>query len=201
MQTAKGAATRRRIIEAASDVVRERGAESTSLDDVCLRSGTGKGQLFHYFPDGREELMLAVAELEAERVFEDQDPYLFELDSRATWEAWLDATVRQYREQGLLCPLAILISEVGRYNPEAQAVSARLVERWQEALRVAIERTQVTGDADPAVDAHALAAAVITAVQGGVAVLLSTGSTAHMEAALAVCLDRLLPARTALAAA
>ena len=68
MLTKKGSATRQRIIEAAAAEIRERGIGNVTLDDVGRRSGTGKSQLFHYFPDGREQLLLAVAQREADRV-------------------------------------------------------------------------------------------------------------------------------------
>ncbi|WP_106189392.1 TetR/AcrR family transcriptional regulator [Umezawaea tangerina] len=192
MATAKGAATRRRIVEAAAAEIRERGTLATTLDDVCRRSGTGKSQLFHYFPRGREQLLLAVTELEAGRVFDDQGPYLDGLDSRAAWADWRDTVVRTCRDRGPHCPLGVLIADVGRYGPAAQTVTAQLVRRWQAAIRVGIEATQAAGEADPALDADRTAAAVVTAVQGGVSVLLSTGSADHLEAALDFCLDRLL---------
>ncbi|MET7296233.1 TetR/AcrR family transcriptional regulator [Streptomyces griseoloalbus] len=156
------------------------------------RSGTGKGQMFHYFPKGREELLLAVAAYEADRVFESQQPYLNELTSRAAWEAWRDLIIRQYRDQGLYCPLGVLISDVGRYSPASQAISAQLVRRWQECVRAGIEATQAAGEANPELDADRTAAAVIGAIQGGVTVLLSTGSTEHLEAGLNLCLNHLL---------
>ena len=62
MLTAKGAAAQGRIVEAAAAEIRERGISSVTLDDVGRRSRTGKSQLFHYFPEGREQLLLAVAE-------------------------------------------------------------------------------------------------------------------------------------------
>ena len=192
MTTTKGLATRSRIIEAAAAEVRERGADVTTLDDVCRRSGTGKGQLFHHFPGGREQLMLAVAELEAAHVFDDQEPYLSQLTSAASWTAWRDLMVTRYRDQGLHCPLAVLIADVGRYSPAAQAVAAKLVRRWQECLRDGIVATQAAGEADPTIDPDQTAAAVIAAIQGGVTVLISTGSAANLEAGLALCLDHLL---------
>jgi AcrR family transcriptional regulator len=192
MTTTKGLATRARIVEAAAEEVRERGASVITLDDVCRRSGTGKGQLFHHFPAGKEQLMLAVAECEAARVFDDQEPYLSHLTSAASWRAWRDLIVTNYRDLGLHCPLAVLIADVGRYSPAAQSVAAQLVERWQECLRAGIEATRAAGEADPAVDADRLAAAVIAAIQGGVTVLISTGSAAHLEAGLDLCLDQLL---------
>lgn len=192
MTTRKGAATRLRIVGAAAAEIRERGTTATTLDDVCRRSGTGKGQMFHYFPEGREQLLLAVAEHEAARVFDDQQPYLGELTSRAAWEAWRDLIVEQYRDQGLYCPLGVLIADVGRFSPAAQAVTAQLVRRWQECVRAGVEATQAAGEADPELDPDRTAAAVIAAVQGGVTVLLSTGSADHLEAGLDLCLDRLL---------
>ncbi|MBJ2122603.1 TetR/AcrR family transcriptional regulator [Arthrobacter sp. MSA 4-2] len=192
MATAKGNATRRRIIEAAAEEIRERGTDKTTLDDVCRRSNTGKGQLFYYFPEGREQLLLAVTEHEAARVFDDQEPYLSQLTSGSAWTAWRDLIVKQYRDQGLHCPLAVLIADVGRYSPDAQAVSAQLVTRWQHALQSGIEATQAAGEGDPDLDPKLTAAAIIAAIEGGVTVLLSTGSAEHLEAGLNFCLDRLL---------
>jgi AcrR family transcriptional regulator len=190
--TRKGAATRLRIIEAAAAEIRERGTNATRLDDVCRRSSTGKSQLFHYFPDGREQLFLAVAEFEAANVFEDQQPYLGDLTSRAAWTAWRDRVVGSYRDQGLFCPLGVLIADVGRHSPAAQAVTAQLIRRWQRCVQDGIEATQAAGEADPSLDAERTAAAVVAAVQGGVSVLISTGSAEHLEAALDLCLSRLL---------
>ncbi|ATE54889.1 MULTISPECIES: TetR/AcrR family transcriptional regulator [Actinosynnema] len=192
MITAKGAATRRRIVEAAAEEVRERGASATTLDDVCGRSRTGKSQVFHYFPDGKEQLLLAVAELEAERVFEDQQPYLSELTSRAAWLAWRDLVVERYRDQGVHCPLVVLIAEVGRFSERSRAVTAGLLRRWQACVREGVVATQAAGEADPGLDPDRMAAAVIAAVQGGVTVLLSTGSAEHLEAGMDLCLERLL---------
>ncbi|QKV73589.1 TetR/AcrR family transcriptional regulator [Amycolatopsis sp. Hca4] len=192
MTTKKGAATRRRIVEAAAAEIRERGVNAITLDDVGRRSGTGKGQMFHYFPEGREQLLLAVAEHEADRVFEGQQPYLDELTSRAAWEAWRDLIITQYRDEGLYCPLGVLISDVGRYSPASRAIAAQLVRRWQACVRAGIEATQAAGEADPELDADHTAAALVGTIQGGVTVLLSTGSTEHLEAGLNLCLDRLL---------
>ena len=59
--TAKGAATRQRIIECAAGVIREVGLGDTTLDDIRTRTATSKSQVFHYFPSGRDESLLVVA--------------------------------------------------------------------------------------------------------------------------------------------
>ncbi len=184
MLTTKGTATRQRIIDGAADEIREHGVAATTLDDVLARTATSKGQLFHYFPGGREELLLAVADYESDRVLADQQPYLSQLDSWAAWQSWRDAVVERYRRQGVHCPLGTLITELGRHSPAARAVTARLIERWQADLHAGIVTMQESGQVAPGIDAGRTAAAIIAALQGGVTILMSTGSSTHLEAAL-----------------
>ncbi|WP_372346276.1 TetR/AcrR family transcriptional regulator [Streptomyces sp. KL116D] len=182
--TAKGAQTRRRIIDGAAAEIRERGAAGTTLDDVRARTSTSKSQIFHYFPGGKEELILAVAAAEADQVLADQQPHLGRLDGWADWQQWRDVVVRRYEAQGVHCPLGVLITELGRATPAAQELTARLLDRWQAALRTGVETMQRRGEIDPALDADRTAAALIAAVQGGVVILMSTGRISHLEAAL-----------------
>ncbi|MEU4768444.1 TetR/AcrR family transcriptional regulator [Actinosynnema sp. NPDC023794] len=191
MLTKKGAATRQRIVEAMASEIRERGINAVTLEDVGRRSATGKSQLFHYFPDGKEQLLLAVAQWEADRVIEDQQPHLGQLTSWAAWRRWRDVVVDRYRRQGVHCPLGVLITEVGRHTPAAQAVTRQLLAQWQHQVRVGIEQMQDSGRISRRVDPHRTAGAVIAAIQGGVTILLSTGSADHLESALDLCLDHL----------
>lgn len=189
--TRKGAATRQRIVEGAAAEIRERGVLRTTLDDVMARTRTSKSQLFHYFPDGKEELLLAVARHEADRVLADQQPHLDDLSTWAAWQAWRDALLERYRAQGEHCPLATVNSELGRNSPGAQAVSAELMRRWQGRIADGIGRMQAAGEVDPALDAARSAAALLAGIQGGVLLLLTTGSAAHLEAAVDVGIAQL----------
>jgi AcrR family transcriptional regulator len=38
-----------------------KGIAKATLDDTRARTGTSKSQLFHYFPEGKDALLLAVA--------------------------------------------------------------------------------------------------------------------------------------------
>ena len=191
MLTAKGAATRDRIVTAAAAEIRERGISAVKLDDIGRRSRTGKSQLFHYFPEGKEQLLLAVAEREAEQVLEDQEPHLGQLTSWDAWDEWRDAVVEKYRRQGVNCPLGVLISEIGRHTPAAQAVTGKLLEQWQRRLELGIEDMKAAGEIRADVDPARASAALIAAIQGGVAILMSSGSATHLEYALDLCLDYL----------
>lgn len=184
--TAKGRATRQRIVEGAAAEIRARGAVATTLDDVCRVTATSKSQLFHYFPGGREQLMYAVAEYEADRVLLDQEPYLSDLTSWAAWDAWRDAVLARYRQQGTTCPLGVLMTQLSRTTPASREVTARLLEQWQRKITDGVLAMRDQGAVAPGVDAGQAAAALLAGIQGGVSILLQTGRLTHLEAALDV---------------
>ena len=137
--TPKGQATRARIIEGAAETLREQGVGFATLDDMRNRSGTSKSQLFHYFPDGKDQLLLAVAQYEADRVLDDQQPHLGCLDSWQAWYRWRDAVVRRYEDQGDQCPMGSLLQHIGRSTPGARAIVLELMRQWQQSLAAGIQ--------------------------------------------------------------
>lgn len=183
--TPKGRATRQRIIDGAAAEIRANGAVGTRLEDVMERTGTSKSQLFHYFPQGKEQLLLAVAEREAQRVLDDQQPHLSRLTSWAAWQRWRDAVVDRYRVQGRQCPLSTVMSEIGR-TPGAHAVTRTLISDWRTEIEAGVRAMQEQGKISADVDAERSAAALLAGIQGGVSVLLNTGDIGYLEAALDV---------------
>ena len=195
--TTKGVATRQRIVDGAAGAVRERGVANISLDDVCQLTRTSKSQLFHYFPDGRSQLLSAVARLEADRVLADQEPYLSHLTSWRAWTAWRDAVVERYRAQGRNCPLSVLVGELGRDTDNGREIVVDLLGRWQRALATGVRHMQHHGKMDPGLDADRAAAALVAGIQGGVVALLATGDIGGLTASLDLMLSRLRSVPTA----
>ncbi|MFH9613295.1 TetR/AcrR family transcriptional regulator [Streptomyces pratensis] len=182
--TRKGAATRQRIVEGAADQLREQGVFAVRLEDVMARTATSKSQLFHYFPGGKDELLLAVARHEASRVIDDQQPELGSLTSWDAWQRWREKVVSRYRTQGSDCPLHASLAQLGGTTDATRTVARDLLGRWQRQLAVGISHMQGNGEIAPGLDADREAAALLAGVQGGVLILMSTGSSAHLEAAL-----------------
>ncbi len=188
--TAKGASTRQRIVDGAATYLLSDEPGAVTLDDIRAITGTSKSQIFHYFPGGKEELLLAVARHEADRVLSDQQPHLGALTSWAAWERWRDAVVARYRAQGRNCPLGALMGQIGTTPGAAEVVTA-LLANWQAHVRVGIEQMQAGGLVRRSLDPDRTAAAFIAGIQGGVQVLRSTGSPATLEATLDLLLDHL----------
>ncbi|BCJ36273.1 TetR family transcriptional regulator [Actinocatenispora thailandica] len=188
--TAKGRATRQRIIDGAAAHLHSAEPGELTLDDVRAITGTSKGQLFHYFPGGKEELLLAVARYEADRVLADQQPHLGALTSWPAWQRWRDAVLARYRAQGANCPLGSLMSQLTS-TPGAAEVIRTLLAQWQQHIRAGIEAMQAAGRIRLDLDADRTAAAFVAGIQGGVQVLRSTGRTDHLDAVFDVLLTHL----------
>ncbi|GAA2116146.1 TetR/AcrR family transcriptional regulator [Kitasatospora saccharophila] len=189
--TRKGAATRQRIVEGAAEQIREHGVFAVRLEDVMARTATSKSQLFHYFPAGKDDLLLAVARHEAARVIEDQQPELGSLTSWDAWWRWRDKVIARYRAQGVNCPLHTALAQLGGATDATRAVTCELLAQWQRQLAAGVRHLQDDGTAAPTLDAEREAAALLAGIQGGVLILMATGATTHLEAALDTGLARL----------
>lgn len=195
--TAKGTATKQRIIEGAARLIRERGVANVGLDDIRAATSTSKSQLFHYFPDGKADLLLAVARHEADQVLQDQQPMLGNLTDWPSWRAWQQRVVAKYAAQGRRCPLAALTAQLGKADPATEEIITDLYDRWYEYLRTGVEALRRTGQIDPDTDVDKAARAVLTAVTGGTAMLMATERINYLEDALDQAFDGLQRVRRA----
>src|SRR3984893_10233335 len=163
--TPKGAATRGRIVEAAADLVLARGVGGTNLDDICTGTATSKGQLFHYFPDGKSELVSAIATFQSDRVLDAQRPFLDTLDTWEECQAWRDAVIAHYRSQPHWgCPIGALTAELIRSEPGRAAELAAHMDRWRGYLEAGLPRMRDSGQLEPHANPHTLALSTFAAL-------------------------------------
>ncbi|WP_100500013.1 TetR/AcrR family transcriptional regulator [Geodermatophilus chilensis] len=187
--TARGRATRERIVAAAAALIHQRGVAGTSLDDVRAVTGTSKSQLYHYFSD-KAALVGAVVERQLQQVLQAQQAELDGLDSMAALRRWRDRVVALNRQVGCVggCPLGRLASELAESDPVARAGLVGGFDTWRErltaGLRVMQERGEMVGDADP----DTLALGLLAAVQGGLLLAQTTRSVTPLEVALDLAL-------------
>src|ERR1700736_2292109 len=195
--TAKGAATRAGIVEAAADLILARGVGGTNLDDICAGTATSKGQLFHYFPNGKSELVSAIASFQAERVLDAQRPFLDTLDTWEDWERWRDSVVAHYRLQPHWgCPIGALTAELIRNEPARAAELAAHMDRWRGYLEAGLQRMRDSGQLHPHANPHTLALSTFAALQGGLLLTQMMESIEPLEAALDGALTALRAAAT-----
>lgn len=187
--TARGAATRSRIVDAAADLIYVHGAERTTLEEVMAASGVSKSQLYHYFAD-KDALVLDVIARQTERVLDAQQSYLDALDSLTALKAWRKAIVRFNKTmQGKGCPVGSLASELANDVEPARMRLADSFAMWRERIERGLARMRERGELAASVDPHELAVAVLSAVQGGLVLAKTTHSSQPLEIALDMAID------------
>ncbi len=190
--TAKGRATRERILTLAAGLMFANGVAGTTTEDVQRAGGLSPSQIYHYFGD-KKSLIRAVIAFQTEAVLDAQLPLLSRLDSFDALEAWRDAVIEvqwSRRCEGG-CPMGSLASELADHDPEARADLAAGFTRWQAAIRDGLaamrDRGELRADADP----ESLALATLTALQGGLLMTQVRHDTVALRTVLDAMIDRI----------
>jgi len=162
--TARGRASRERIVAAASELVNERGIAEVSLDDVLDRAGASKSQLYHYFED-RAALMRAVVVHNTESVLGAIGP----LDSWKAIRSWFDSLVDLQTERAACggCPIGSLVGQLVEVDEQARVALAASFERWERHLSAGLCAMQASGRFDDTANPDQLAIAILASIQGG----------------------------------
>jgi TetR/AcrR family transcriptional repressor of nem operon len=191
--TARGAATRARIVAAAALLVYERGAAGTSLDDVMAATGTSKSQLYHYFAD-KDALLYEVITAQLGRIIAAQEAAgLHEVSSWEGLQRWCDhfvTTTRATHGAGG-CPLGSLVGQLAGQSEPARRVLAQCFAEWQSYLSGGFEAMRDTGELTAQADPAELALTVMTALQGGLLMAQATRSARPLELALNMALQHM----------
>ena len=187
--SAQGEATRRRILEAADELMFKRGVNATSIDDILLATGASKSQLYSHFGD-RQRLIRAVVRHRGEVVLEREHGRLRRLRTFAGLVRWRDALVEANKLNGGAygCGLGSMAAELADQDEESRAGLAATFVQWEKLLADGFVRMRqsnvLRADADP----ERLATFLMAALQGGY--LLA--DAAHDVAPMAVALDMAL---------
>jgi AcrR family transcriptional regulator len=161
--------TRERLVLCAMQLFWEKGYGSTSVADVLQHAHVNSGSLYHFFP-GKQDLLLAVLDAYREGI----GPMLLE----PAWKGVRDpiekvfALLAGYRkaivgtECRYGCPIGSLALEIHEPDPPVRAALAANFDAWTAAIEDCLA---AAGPRLPArVDRHALAAFVLTTMEGGV---------------------------------
>ena len=166
--------TRTRMMPGAARWVGARGAKSTSLRDLAREAGVPLGSTYHYFPEGKRQLVDEAVNVVGNRIVHlieraHQDGTDTALDAFADgWRSVLEST--DFRSG---CPvLAVALEE----DPVLRETANRIFDRWQESLIDGF-----LADGVPAPRARRLARTVVAAIEGAVALCRAEHSFEPLE--------------------
>ena len=184
----KGERTRSRIVEAAAQLIHERGVGGTTLDDIRSRAGVSGSQLSHYFAD-KDELVQAVIDYQAGAITANQ--WQADLGSPEGLQAWRDRVIAQVKssEGKGGCPLGSLAGQLAETDAQARALIAAGFGQWSAAISDGLHRLHDTGHLPDGTDPDDLAVTLLAALQGGLLLAQVQRDTRPLETAIDTLLE------------
>src|SRR5271155_4371307 len=133
--TAKGRATRARIVAAASELMLQRGVARTTIEDIQEAAAISTSQMYHYFAD-KNDLVAAVIDFQTAGVLGVQHLGLDRIDSIQDLYRWRDIMVNLVRNLGCVggCPIGSMANELSESDPVARARLARSFAQWENMI-------------------------------------------------------------------
>jgi AcrR family transcriptional regulator len=182
----RGQRTRDELVEAADQLMRVRGVNATTLDDVRRASGKSKSQLYAYFPD-KAALVREVARHRAEFILRREHGRLETLKSFAGLVRWRDALIEanSLHNGAYGCALGSMTLELSDQDEETRETLSATFAAWEKLISDGLRRMQEAGVLSGAADPDRLATGLMAALQGGY--LLA--NAAHDVEPMAVALD------------
>lgn len=99
-------ARRRDILNAARSVFAERGFVGATLEEIAVRAEFGKGTLYNYFPDGKDQLLFAVIDDIYQTLgdlvrdsFPDAEPSVWRAEARQRFSGFIEECFRYFESQ------------------------------------------------------------------------------------------------------
>jgi TetR/AcrR family transcriptional regulator, transcriptional repressor for nem operon len=190
--TARGIATRTRIVKSAAELMYVQGVAATTLDEVLAASATSKSQFYHHFDD-KTALVRAVIELRAQETLTSQRLRLEKLDSFRGLKQWRDAVVQRnvLRRGAWGCELGSLAAELSDVDDTSRISLAQHFADWQQLFTAAFERMRDKGLLRRDIDPAALATGLMAALQGGYVLAQTAHDSRPMEVALDMAIDHI----------
>lgn len=166
--TAKGRATRERILQSAARVILDDGLSGLSLDKVRQAASVSGSQLSHYYTD-KQALIRAVMERQMEVVLGfHRQPMLGGLDTFDDFERWLDLNMRYLRKIGYTGTPTYhaLAGQLMKSDEQTRRALAAGYEQWISQLEQSFQRMLDRGVLVTSADPKALAMVVVAGHQG-----------------------------------
>ena len=141
-----GPDTRQRVLKAARSLLATRGYSGVLLDEVALEAGLTRASLYHHFPGGKDELMLAVS---LQVLDEGRDGFAALLQQQPSVQARLEALARWLFSRADQAER--LVREATPHMPpeHAQQVYQRFMTEMHTPIVAVLETGILSGEVPP----------------------------------------------------
>jgi AcrR family transcriptional regulator len=182
---------RERMVVATAELLREYGASATSIDRVLLHSGASRGSVYHYFPEGRSQLIGEAVDLAGECIGRKFEAMAEAGDPVRSLDAFFEHWRARLLENGFRagCTVVAVAVETNDEAPQLVQSAAAIFGRWQDALTAMLVRGGL-----PQERGRRLAVMIVAAVEGAIVLCRAQQSTDPLDATAAELHDLLVGA-------
>jgi AcrR family transcriptional regulator len=167
--TAKGRATRDRILQVAAELILREGLSTLNMDALRKAASVSGSQLAHYFAD-KQTLIRAVVVRQIDVVLDfHRQPKLGAFNTFDDFERWIDLNMRYLRRIGYsgTPTYHALAGQLGKSDSATRETLASGYWQWIELLERVIQQMKDRGVVVASADPRSLALVIVCAHQGG----------------------------------
>lgn len=133
-----------RILETAARLFQRQGYHATGLNQIVVESGTPKGSLYYYFPNGKEELAVAAIGLIRDEIEKRIRQFLAGIDDPSdAIQAMIREMAKEFDEPEYIihCTVSLLTLEVSLLSEPLRLACMECVEAWERAFAEKLEQS------------------------------------------------------------
>jgi TetR/AcrR family transcriptional repressor of nem operon len=187
--------TKQALLQAGTQIIREKGFNHTGLQEILLTTGVPKGSFYHYFTS-KEDFGLQIIEQEAqehERVLAVylQDERFSPLQRlRHYFEAKCEFFASHHCREG--CLLGNLGQELGDQHEIFRSKLAEVFARWRQQVADCLQHAQDYGEIPPHLDPAALAEFCVNSWEGALLQMKVSKSLQPVQTFMTILFDTVL---------
>lgn len=177
---------RDRILQAATDLIHDRGYAAVSVSDICSAAGLKKGSFYHFFPSKLELVLETIDQFAAGQ--RDavgammRSPGSARDKLRVMFEGVSGGTKACEAQCGAIrgCPIGNLALEMAHREPAIAQKLRQVFSQWRAGVESVLQAGVAAGEFNLE-DPRAVAESLIAFVEGSILLAKATGDTAVFE--------------------
>jgi AcrR family transcriptional regulator len=177
--------SREKIIKVACDLFHAQGVHATGLEEILQKSGTGKGQFYHFFTS-KDDLVHEALQSIFARLKSGQLPVKLELRSLNDLKCWFQFFIDIQKASGCTrsCPIATIGAEIEDSQERLRKDACEIFDWVRSSLSNCFKEMRRRGELHRKCDPQALADFCLTIMQGGLLLSKIQRNTAPFENAV-----------------
>ena len=166
--------TKSLIIEIATDLFQQKGYKSVGLNEILKACNISKGSLYHHFPNGKEELLIACLQSLEEVITEDiENIFNRSANTEEAAKVMIEKLIVNFETEGTITgyTFSSIVSEMASLNDPVREACAALYQKIHD-----IYYSKLAEDGFSKERAHSLALMMTASVEGAMLLCLTQKS-------------------------